>query len=126
MSIGFNLTWHELRLSVRLSMKLLHSKQFLRILAALAVLLFVGDLAADTIADMAGGHCAPQTSQSTPNQEKSPCSHCSCATHIGAVVVADFAMRIGADAQPADILRGDDGTQPIRLAASIDHPPQLS
>ncbi len=101
-------------------------KRLLWILAAVATLLFVGDIAADTIADMSGGHCAPHTSQSTPDQEKSPCSHCSCATHIGAVVIADFAMRIGADIEPAALLRGDEESRPMRLAGSIDHPPQLA
>lgn len=107
-------------------MKFLHHKRLLRILAALAMLLFVGDLAADSIADLAGGHCTPETSQSSPSHEKGPCSHCSCATHIGAVVIAEFAMRLGTQLQAADRLSAFDEATPPRLAASIDHPPQLA
>lgn len=104
----------------------LHSQRLLRILAALALMLFAGDLSADSVADLTGKHCAPPSSQSTPSQEKSPCSHCSCAVHIGAVVIADFVMRVGADVVPAARLRGDEEPRPTRLAGSIDHPPQLA
>lgn len=120
------LTCSRLRLSVWPPMKCLHSTRLLRIVAALGLLLFAGDLSADAMADMMGNHCAPQTSQSAPDHDKSPCSHCSCAVHTGAVVVADSVMRAGAGAAPAVRLRGDKESDPTRLAGSIDHPPQLS
>lgn len=104
----------------------LPSTRLLRILAALALLLFAGDLSADSAADLMGAHCAPQSSESAPDHEKSPCSHCSCAVHSGAVVVVDFVMRVGADVAPSAHLRGDEASDPTRLAGSIDHPPQLS
>jgi hypothetical protein len=104
----------------------LHDKGFLRVLALLALLLFSGDLVADVVTDMSQGHCDAQTSQSGPCHDKAPCSHCSCATHAGAVVIADFAMNLTSDLQPAVLLRGDDEATPPRLAASIDHPPQLA
>lgn len=104
----------------------LYSTRLLRILAALALMLFAGDLSADSAADLMDAHCAPQSSQSAPNHEKSPCSHCSCAVHTGAVVIADFVMRVGAGVAPAARLRGDEESDPTRLAGSIDHPPQLA
>jgi len=107
-------------------MKLQHSNVFLRVLALLAMLLFTGDLVADTMADMCQGHCDSQTSQSAPCNDKAPCSHCSCGAHTGAVVISDFAMNLGGDLQPANLLRGDDEGTPSKLAGSIDHPPQLA
>lgn len=107
-------------------MKFLHHKRLLRLLAALALLLFVGDLAADSVADLAGDHCTPATSQSSPEHEKSPCSHCSCETHIGAVVVVDFAISLGREVQATARLATLDEPGPTRLAGSIDHPPQLA
>jgi hypothetical protein len=98
----------------------------LRFLAASAMLLFVGDLAADSIADLAGGHCDSETSQSSSDQEKEPCSHCSCAVHAGAVVVPDLAMGLHRGLQPTFLLRCENIATPPRLASSIDHPPQLA
>jgi hypothetical protein len=102
------------------------NKAILRGLALLAVLLFIGDIAADAVADLSQGHCAAPASQSAPDHEKSPCSHCLCATHSGAVVAADFAPRLWTDLQPADFLPSADEATPPRLASSIDHPPQLA
>lgn len=99
---------------------------FLRGLALLAMLLFIGDIAADALADASQGHCESLTSQSAPSHEQSPCSHCLCATHSGAVVAVDFAMKLGRDLQPANLLPSADEATPPRLAGSIDHPPQLA
>jgi hypothetical protein len=107
-------------------MKLLHGKRFLRALALFALLLFSGDLVADAVSDMSLGHCDSEPSQSAPCNDKAPCPHCSCATHAGAVVLADFAMNVSRDLQPGNLLPGDDEGTPLRLAASIDHPPQLA
>ena len=107
-------------------MKLLGHRPILRLLALCAALLFVGDLAADSVADLAGDHCNLQTSQSNSDHGKEPCSHCSCAVHAGAVVAADFTMRLHRDLLDASLLRGDAEARPPRLAGSIDHPPQLA
>jgi hypothetical protein len=104
----------------------LHSNGFLRVLALLSMLLFSGDIVADAIADLSQGHCASETSQSCPTNDMTPCSHCSCATHLGAVVVTDFAMSLCNDLRPEAFPQGDNEATPPRLAASIDHPPQLS
>jgi hypothetical protein len=105
-------------------MRLLHHHALSRFLAALMMLLFVGDLAADSIADFSGVHCDAQTSQSDHGKE--PCSHCSCAVHAGAVVAPAHLLQVHRDLQPALLLRGDDEATPPRLASSIDHPPQLA
>jgi len=107
-------------------MKWQRNNVFLRGLALLATLLFVGDIAADAVADLSEGHCEVPASQSNPDHDKSPCSHCLCATHSGAVAVADLAPKLGRDLEPTDFLPSADAAAPPRLAASIDHPPQLA
>jgi hypothetical protein len=97
----------------------------LRVFAFLAVLLFVGDLLAESVAEVCEMRCAAETSRSSPDHDKAPCQ-CICAAHIGAVIVTDFAMPLGADVHPTSFLPGKDEGRPPRLAASIDHPPQLS
>ena len=68
--------------------------------AALVVLLnFGGDIAADSIADARGHHCVSQTSHSDSQHEKTPCSHCTCAIHVGAVVITNSAVRVSRDFQ---------------------------
>jgi hypothetical protein len=106
-------------------MKLANNNGLLRILAVLAMLLFMGDLVADSVAEICEMRCAAESSQSTPCDEKGPCQ-CICATHIGAVIATDFAMHLGSDLQPESFLPGADAVTPPRLAVSIDHPPQLS
>ena len=98
---------------------------FLRALALFAMLLFIGDIAVDAVADLSQERCEAQASQSVPDHDKSPCSHCLCATHSGAVVVADLAPKLGNDLQPADFLPSPDEATPPRLAPAIEHPPQL-
>jgi hypothetical protein len=106
-------------------MKFLHGKRFLRVLALFALLLFVGDLVAESVEELCAMRCASETSQSSSSQDKAPC-HCTCAGHIGAVIATDFAMRLGGDLQTASYLSSADEVTPPRLAVSIDHPPQLA
>jgi hypothetical protein len=103
----------------------LHRTRFLRVLALLAVLLFAGDMMADSVGDLCQASCPLDMSQSAPCPEQAPC-HCSCAGHIGAVIAVDFAMPLDGEFQPACFLEGRSEALPPRLAASIDHPPQLS
>lgn len=103
----------------------LHRTKGLRVLAFLAMLLFVSDLLADSVAEVCEMRCASETSQSAPDHDKAPCQ-CICAAHIGAVIVTDFAMPLGTDVRPTSFLPGKDEGRPPRLSASIDHPPQLS
>lgn len=106
-------------------MKVLHGQGFLRVIALLAMLLFAGDLMAESVVELCETRCAAESSQTAPSHEKAPC-HCTCAGHIGAVIATDFAMQLGGDLQPASSLPSADETTPPRLAASIDHPPQLA
>ena len=107
-------------------MKSQRNNVFLRGLALLVMLLFIGDIALDAVADLSQGHCETLASQSVPDHDKSPCSHCLCAMHSGAVVVADLSPKLGNDLQPTDLMPSADEATPPRLAASIDHPPQLA
>jgi hypothetical protein len=107
------------------AMRLLHHNVLLRFLAALAMLLFAGDLAADAIADLSSGHCDSQTSQSSDHHGKEPCSHCACAVHTGAVVIPDLASSLENNLRTLPLARSVDDATPPRLASSIDHPPQL-
>ena len=106
-------------------MKSQRNNVFLRGLALLVMLLFIGDIALDAVADLSQGHCETLASQSVPDHDKSPCSHCLCATHSGAVVVADLAPKLGNDLQPTDFMPSADEATPPRLAPAIEHPPQL-
>jgi hypothetical protein len=107
-------------------MKLPRGKIVLRLLAALALLTFTGDLVADMVVGMTQCDCPSETSQSAPCNDKAPCSHCCCATHASAVVIGDFAMRLSSDLRPTPLLHSGDEAMPPPLAASIDHPPQLA
>jgi hypothetical protein len=97
----------------------------LRVLAFSALLLFVNDLLADSVAEVCEIRCAAEMSESGSDHEKAPCQ-CICSAHIGAVIVSDFAMRLGNDVRPTTFLPGENEGRPPRLAVSIDHPPQLS
>jgi hypothetical protein len=91
-----------------------------------AVLVFAGDVIADSIADTREGHCVSQTSHSDSQHEKTPCSHCSCAVHAGAVVITNWTMRVGRDLQGSVFILTSDESAPPPLPAAIDHPPQLA
>lgn len=97
----------------------------LRVLAAVVMLFFVGDLFADCVADVCEMRCATESTQSTPDHDQGPCQ-CICSAHIGAVIASDFTIALGSDVQLTGLLPGENEGRPPRLASSIDHPPQLS
>jgi hypothetical protein len=98
----------------------------IRAVAFVALLNFAGDIVADSIADARGDHCVAQTSHSDSQHEKTPCSHCSCAIHVGAVVITNWTMRVGRDLQESVLVLIVDESAPSALPAAIDHPPQLA
>ena len=98
----------------------------IRAVAFLALLNFAGDIVTDSIADARGDHCVSQTSHSDSQHEKTPCSHCSCAIHVGAVVIANSTMRVGRDLQESVFILIADASAPRAFPAAIDHPPQLA
>lgn len=106
-------------------MSVLHSRASLRIIGLLALVLFAGDMMADSVGELCSSPCPVESPESAPPSDKAPC-HCTCATHIGAVIVTDFAMSLERDVHPTSFLLCEDEGTPPRLAASIDHPPQLS
>jgi len=97
----------------------------IRAVAAFALLLFVGDIVVDAAADLCGDHCVSQSAQEGSDHEKGPCSHCSCATHNGAVVVTDDNLRLSDCLQVERLLPPNALRRMPKLAVSIDHPPQL-
>lgn len=97
-----------------------------RVVAFSAVLIFAADVVADSIADACGDHCVSQSSQSDSHNEKTPCSHCSCAIHNGAVVASTVAAHVMGGFEASAFLPASDEPAPTRLPASIDHPPQLA
>ena len=107
-------------------MYFLRVSSVIRAAAFVALLNFAGDIVADSIADARGNHCVSQSSHSDSQHEKTPCSHCSCAVHNGAVALTEFTMRLNTDLQSAVVLRLGDDVAPPPLASSIDHPPQLA
>jgi len=106
-------------------MSALQRTRFLRVVAFLSVLLFAGDLLADSVAEICEARCAAESSQTAPCPEKGPCQ-CICATHVGAVIATDFAVDLGSDLPRASYVAMPDEGTPPRLSASIDHPPQLA
>jgi hypothetical protein len=98
----------------------------IRAAAFVALLNFAGDIVADSIADARGNHCVSQTSHSDSQHEKTPCSHCSCAVHVGAVVITNSAVRVSRDLQGSVFILIGDESPPHALPAAIDHPPQLA
>jgi len=105
-------------------MSALRRARLLRAFALFAMFAFVGDLAADSLANVCELRCGAESSQSPREHEKGPCQ-CICTTHAQAVIAIDFAMRFEAGQQPESYLPGFDAAIPPRLAVSIDHPPQL-
>jgi hypothetical protein len=98
----------------------------IRAAAFVALLNFAGDIVADSIADVRGNHCVSETSHSGSQHEKTPCSHCSCAVHVGAVVITNSAVRVSRDLQGSVFILTGDESAPPPLPAAIDHPPQLA
>ena len=98
----------------------------IRAAAFVALLNFAGDIVADSIADARGDHCVSETSHSDSQHEKAPCSHCSCAIHVGAVVITNSTMRVGRDLEEAVFALIADESPPRALPPAIDHPPQLA
>jgi len=92
----------------------------------LALFAFTGDIAADSLADARGNHCASQTSQSDSHHEKAPCAHCSCALHNGFVVASTVAISVTGASGVSLFVVSTDQSAPARLPAAIDHPPQLA
>ena len=98
-----------------------------RLLAAFLVLFaFGGDIVADSIVDALGEHCAAQTCPTDSHQEKTPCSHCSCAVHNGSVIAANNGVHVSADVQPSVFILISDESARVGPPAAIDHPPQLA
>jgi hypothetical protein len=99
----------------------------LRLLAALFVLFaFGGDIVADSIVDALGGHCTAQTCPTDSHQEKTPCSHCSCAIHNGSVIAGNNGVHLSADVRPSTVISIRDESAQVGPPAAIDHPPQLA
>jgi hypothetical protein len=107
-------------------MQFLGISSLIRAAAFVALLNFAGDIVADSIADVRGNHCVSETSHSGSQHEKTPCSHCSCAVHVGAVVITNSAVRVSRDFQESVFILIGDESAPRALPAAIDHPPQLA
>ncbi len=99
----------------------------LHLLAGLVVLFaFGGDIVADSIVDALGEHCSAQTCPSESHQDKTACSHCSCAVHNGSVIAGNNGVLLSADIQPSAFIFTRDESAQVGPPAAIDHPPQLA
>jgi hypothetical protein len=107
-------------------MQFLGISSLIRAAAFVALLIFAGDIVADSLADVQGNHCVSETSHSGSQHEKTPCSHCSCAVHVGAVVITNSAVRVSGDFQESVFILTTTESAPPPLPAAIDHPPQLA
>jgi|SRR4029434_572769 hypothetical protein len=102
------------------------AKRITKVAALFVVLLFAGDLVADSVLDAVHGHCMSQASGSTPNHEKEPCSHCSCAAHAGTALVAEASLVVNGVLTANGSVSSNQDASPERLPVSIEHPPQLA
>src|SRR5262249_10639934 len=94
--------------------------------ALFALVLFAGDIAADSIADLRGDHCVAQTSEAASHNQQGECSHCSCATHSGTVLVTDSSVPLTGELYSTQLFSSRAATRVPKLAVAIDHPPQLA
>jgi hypothetical protein len=92
----------------------------------IALCAFTGDVVADSLADLRGDHCVCQSSQSDSHHEKTPCSHCSCAVHNGAVIASTATVQLNGVFEAFVFFPASEQSAPGRLPAAIDHPPQLA
>ena len=107
-------------------MLFLRISKITRVVAFSAVLIFAGDIVADSIADLRGDHCICQGSQPNSQHEKAPCERCSCAVHNGTVITSTLTVDV-IGAFPASVFfSGSEQFAPDGLPAAIDHPPQLA
>ena len=107
-------------------MALFRATWIVKLVACFAALCFAGDIVADSIVDASGKHCAAQTCPADSHQEKTPCSHCSCAVHNGSVIAGNNGVHVGADVQPSVFILIRDESAQVGPPAAIDHPPQLA
>jgi len=107
-------------------MLFLRISKITRVVAFSAVLIFAGDIVADSIADLRGDHCICQGSQPNSQHEKAPCERCSCAVHNGTVITSTLTVDV-IGAFPASVFFStSEQFAPDGLPAAIDHPPQLA
>jgi hypothetical protein len=87
---------------------------------------FAGDIVADSLADACGEHCISQSSQSNSQDEKAPCSHCSCAVHNGSVIASSSVVQIIGVFNATAFVLTVERSGPDGIPRAIDHPPQLA
>ena len=91
-----------------------------------AFVAFSGDLVVDCMADAYGVHCACDSTDSDSQHEKEPCSHCSCAVHMGAAVASASVINVSGCFGPSVFFLAIEQSALAGLPAAIDHPPQLA
>jgi hypothetical protein len=106
-------------------MNVVRRPHFFSLIGLIAFCAFTGDMVADSISDACGDHCLSQASQSNSQNEKTPCSHCSCCVHGGSAIVSSGALQIG-NALPSSVFVAALERSALEgLRPPIDHPPQL-
>lgn len=107
------------------SMRFIGSTRLLALIGIFSFCAFAGDIVADSIADLCDTHCTSENSQSDSQHEKTPCSHCSCAVHNGAVTTSNYAISVSGVSLSSLLFPISEQTAPPELPVTIDHPPQL-
>jgi hypothetical protein len=107
-------------------MSLVRISQFYVLTGFLALFAFAGDIVADAIADARGEHCVSQTSPADSHHDKTPCSHCSCAIHNGAVATTASAVHVSRAIEAALFFVVSNESKPVQMPVAIDRPPQLA
>jgi len=107
-------------------MNVVRTSWVLTLTGLFAFFTFAGDIIADSIADLQGDHCVSESSQSDSHQEKTPCSHCSCAVHNGTVIASSATLDVCDAFKVVTFVAATEQCSPSGAPAAIDHPPQLA
>ena len=120
------LTDASLNVKEGIRMQAIRTSRLFTVIGIAIFCVFAGDIVADSIADLRGEHCTSQCSQSERQHEKAPCSHCSCAVHLGTVITSTAAVQITGTLQVSIFSTASDQSALTGPPAAIDHPPQLA
>jgi hypothetical protein len=97
-----------------------------RLIGLFALLMFTGDLVADSLCDVCGRCSSSETSSQGPAHNQGGCAQCSCALQIGAVIVCDTSVvPIFSGVESLNISSLDEKV-PLSEPASIKHPPRFA
>lgn len=98
-------------------------RSFVVLIAAVALIAFGGDMAADSFCKTVG--CSEMSTPSSHQDGEDSCDHCICATHATTLPIPPSIGLATPDALESSVVIAEQQA-PEGSPAAIDHPPQLS